>query len=79
MTNRQYVIYEFIRDYIQEHGYPPTIREIGKEVELKSISTVHHHLRKLEEKDLIKRVHGSSRAIRLVGYRVELEPEKRDD
>ncbi len=75
-SKRHMQIYGFIKEYLKEHGYPPTVREIGKVVGLKSSSNVCHHLQKLEEKDLIKRVHGSSRAIQLVGYRVELVPEE---
>lgn len=75
MTTRQDEIYKFIREHIQKQGYPPTVREICQGCSISSTSTVGYHLQKLEDKGFIKRLYGSSRAIRLVGYRVELVPE----
>lgn len=60
-----------IIDYIQQHQYPPTTREIGDMVGLKSTSSVHRHLEKLRTEGKIETDagYGSPRAIRVVGYR----------
>lgn len=63
-------IYQFIVDYIMEHMYAPTIREIGKSVGLRSTSTVATYLMRLEAKGLIEVEPDSPRAIRLIGYSV---------
>lgn len=63
-------IYQFIVDYIMEHMYAPTIREIGKNVGLRSTSTVATYLMRLEAKGLIEVEPDSPRAIRLIGYSV---------
>lgn len=55
LSKRQAAIYEFILSYTEGHGYPPSVREIGSAVGLKSPSTVHMHLKALEELSLIKR------------------------
>ncbi len=54
-SRKQIEIYEFLKEYTEEKGYPPTVREICKEVSLKSPSTVHGHLQRLERKGFIKR------------------------
>ncbi len=48
LTKRQQEIFDFIKRYAAEHGYPPTVRDIGKAVGLASSSTVHAHLANLE-------------------------------
>lgn len=63
MNRRQKDIFEFIKDSVVDNGYPPSVREIGKAVGLKSSSTVHGHLAKLEEYGLIKRDPTKPRAI----------------
>ena len=55
LSKRQAAIYDYIRSYTESHGYPPSVREIGSAVGLKSPSTVHMHLKALEELSLIKR------------------------
>ena len=55
LTKRQKEIFDFIRGYASKHGYPPTVREIGKAVGLTSSSTVHAHLANLEKIGLLKR------------------------
>ena len=49
LTGMQQKIYEYIATCIREQGYPPSVREIGEAVGLKSPSTVHFHLKHLEE------------------------------
>lgn len=56
-------ILEYIESYKLEHGYAPTIREIGAGVGLASPSTVHGHLKRLEKKGLINRKECSPRAL----------------
>ena len=64
--DRQFQIYEFIKTQIREKGYPPSVREICAGVGLKSTSTVHSHLEKLEKKGFIKRDASKSRTIEIV-------------
>ena len=65
---RQKRILEFIRDYLDENTYPPTIREIGAAVGISSTSVVNYNLERLEELKLIERNREVSRGLRLVGY-----------
>ena len=58
-------IYEYIATCIQQQGYPPSVREIGEAVGLKSPSTVHFHLKHLEEAGMIEKGAGKGRAITL--------------
>lgn len=64
-------IYNYIVDYLEEHGYPPCIREIADGVGLKSTSTVHNHLCTMFERGVLETdaKPGASRAIRVPGYR----------
>ena len=63
ITKRQQQIYDYIRAYQLEKGYPPSVREIASAVGLSSPSTVHAHLNALEEMGLIKRDAAKPRAI----------------
>lgn len=76
LGKRQLAIYDFIRTYSDEHGYPPSVREIGAAVGLASPSTVHMHLKVLEEQGLIRRDSKKPRTIEVVGDR---EPEHAKD
>lgn len=69
LTTRQQEIWQFLAAYVDEHGYPPTVREIGEAVGLASPSTVHAHLASLEREGLIRRDPTKPRAIELVGRR----------
>lgn len=64
--DKQSEIYEYIKDQIRAKGYPPSVREICAAVGLKSTSTVHGHLQRLEKKGFIKRDPTKPRAIELV-------------
>jgi repressor LexA len=66
LTKRQKEIFEFIRRYATKHGYPPTVREIGKAVGLTSSSTVHAHLANLEKIGLLRRDPTKPRAIEVL-------------
>jgi repressor LexA len=65
LTGRQQEIWNFLTQYVDEHGYPPTVREIGEAVGLASPSTVHAHLANLERVGLIKRDPTKPRALEL--------------
>ena len=62
-TERQARILEVIRDFTQERGYPPSVREIGERVGLSSSSTVQSHLKSLEKRGLIHRDPTKPRAL----------------
>ena len=63
LTPKQQQIYDFILSFSGRHGYPPSVREIGEHVGLKSPSTVHFHLKGLETAGLITKDKGKTRAI----------------
>jgi repressor LexA len=67
LTKRQQEIWEFLVRYVDAHGYPPTVREIGEQVGLASPSTVHAHLANLERAGLIRRDPAKPRALELSG------------
>ena len=71
LTTRQQEIWQFLAEYVDAHGYPPTVREIGDAVGLASPSTVHAHLANLERAGLLKRDPTKPRALELVGRRRE--------
>ena len=67
LTKRQREIFDFIRRYSSENGYPPTVRDIGKAIGLTSSSTVHAHLSNLEKLGLLRRDPTKPRALELLG------------
>ncbi len=71
LGKRQIAIYDFIRTYTDQHGYPPSVREIGAAVGLASPSTVHMHLKVLEESGLIKRDSKKPRTIEVMDDRAD--------
>jgi repressor LexA len=75
LTARQQEIWNFLVEYVDRHGYPPTVREIGEQVGLASPSTVHAHLANLERAGLLKRDPTKPRALELIGReRREAQP-----
>ena len=72
--DKQSEIYNFLKTYTENKGYPPSVREICEAVSLKSTSTVHGHLKRLEKKGLIKRDPTKPRALEIV----ELNASKRE-
>ncbi len=66
LTKRQSQTLEFIRHSIEERGYPPTLREIGEYMGIRSTNGVNDHLRALERKGYLRREDMKSRALRLV-------------
>ena len=63
LTTKQQQIYDYIIAFTEEHGYPPSVREIGEYVGLRSPSTVHFHLKGLQSAGLITQAAGKTRAI----------------
>jgi repressor LexA len=76
LTGRQQEIWDFLVGYVDRHGYPPTVREIGEAVGLASPSTVHAHLANLERAGFLKRDPTKPRALEL---RRELKAEPARD
>ncbi len=66
LTKRQQEIFDYIRRYGSEHGYPPTVRDIGKAIGLTSSSTVHAHLANLEKVGLLRRDPTKPRALEIL-------------
>jgi len=69
LTGRQQEIWDFLVEYVDRHGYPPTVREIGERVGLASPSTVHAHLANLERAGFLKRDPTKPRALELLQHR----------
>ena len=68
LTKKQGEILDFIKVYVANHGYPPTVREIAKKLKVNSPATIHSHLNKLAEKKYIKKDDSKNRAIELLVY-----------
>jgi repressor LexA len=66
LTKRQREIFDFVKRYGEEHGYPPTVRDIGKAIGLTSSSTVHAHLANLEKLGMLRRDPTKPRAIEVL-------------
>jgi repressor LexA len=77
LTTRQQEIWQFLVEYVDNHGYPPTVREIGDAVGLASPSTVHAHLANLERAGWLRRDPTKPRAIEIVGRRRSETPPTR--
>jgi repressor LexA len=71
LTKRQAQTLDFIRQSIEERGYPPTLREIGESMGIRSTNGVNDHLRALERKGYLRREDMKSRALRLVSQEPE--------
>ena len=66
LTKRQKQVYDFLAQFVEEHGYSPSFEEIGEGLGLSSLATVHKHVSNLEQKGLLKRDYNRSRSIDLV-------------
>ena len=66
LSKRQREIYDFVVGYVDRHGYPPTVREIGEAVGLASPSTVHAHLANLERAGYLRRDPTKPRALEVL-------------
>ena len=66
LTERQKKVLGFIETHIKQHGFPPTIREIGQHLGIKSTNGVNDHLNALQKKGFLTREEGKSRTLQLV-------------
>jgi repressor LexA len=69
LTKRQREILDYLNEFIQQHGYAPSLEEIGRKFGLSSLATVHKHLTNLEEKGFIRRSWNRSRSVEMVPMR----------
>ena len=76
LTKRQQDTLNFVKEYMVSHGYPPTVREIGKALDVSSPATIHAHLKNLEDKGFIKKEDSKNQAIELL---VENEYQQKDE
>jgi len=70
LTKRQREILDYLNEFIGQHGYAPSLEEIGRRFGLSSLATVHKHLTNLQEKGFIKRAWNRSRSVELVPSRL---------
>jgi repressor LexA len=66
LTKRQREILDYLNEFIQQHGYAPSLEEIGQRFSLSSLATVHKHMTNLESKGFIKRSWNRSRSVELL-------------
>lgn len=66
LTKRQHEIYEYVRGFLDEQGYAPSLEEIAEHFGLSSVATVHEHLENLQSKGMLRRDPNRSRAVELV-------------
>ncbi|MCR5815414.1 MAG: transcriptional repressor LexA [Ruminococcus sp.] len=69
ITEKERKVFEFIKNYVDENNFAPTVREIQEEFGLKSTSTAHRYIITLSEKGLLERENNCNRAIRIAGYK----------
>ena len=69
LTKRQREILDYLNDFIQQHGYAPSLEEIGRRFGLSSLATVHKHLTNLQDKGFIRRAWNRSRSVELMPSR----------
>ena len=70
LTKRQREILDYLDEFIQQHGYAPSLEEIGRRFSLSSLATVHKHLTNLQDKGFIRRAWNRSRSVELVPVHV---------
>src|SRR4026208_2309482 len=70
LTKRQREILDYLNDFILQHGYAPSLAEIGRRFGLSSLATVHKHLTNLQDKGFIKRAWNRSRSVELIPTRM---------
>ncbi len=66
LTRRQHQVLDVIREFIEEHGYSPSLEEIGARLELSSVATVHKHVSHLVNKGFVRRAWNQNRSIEIV-------------
>ena len=68
LTKKQFLVLQFLDSFIKENGYCPSYDEIGRNLHLSSLATVHKHISNLERKGFIRRGHNQSRSIEVLNY-----------
>lgn len=63
LTRRQREVYDYIREFVQEHGFSPSLEEIGEHFGLRSVATVHKHVQHLVEKNYLRKAWNRSRSV----------------
>ena len=66
MTYKQQIMLNTIKNFIREHGYCPSVRELGELLGLKSTATIHYGLKQLKKKGYIDYIPKKSRTIRII-------------
>lgn len=74
LPKKKQALLKFLKDYISEHHYAPTLSEIAREFKVSSLSTVHEHLDFLETNGFIRRDHQQGRGITILKTEAEPEP-----
>ena len=69
ITKRQRQVYDYISNFVQSHGFSPSLEEIGQGMGLSSLATVHKHISNLEKKGLLRRDYNRSRSIDVLAPR----------
>ncbi len=69
LTKRQREILDYLNEFIQQHGYAPSLEEVGRRFGLSSLATVHKHLTNLQDKGFIKRAWNRSRSVEVIPTR----------
>jgi repressor LexA len=69
LTKRQREILDYLNEFIQQHGYAPSLEEVGRRFNLSSLATVHKHLTNLQDKGFIRRAWNRSRSVELLPSR----------
>ena len=77
LTGKQAVILDILKKLIAKNGYPPTVREIGKEAKLSSPATIHFHLKQLEDKGYIRKDDNKNRTLEILVPNEYLEKDER--
>ena len=72
LSRMQQKVYDFIVEFLEKNGYPPAVREIGDALGLKSPSTVHFHIKHLEELGMLEKGAGKGRALTLTNRHAAL-------
>jgi len=70
LTKRQRALLDYLNEFIEQHGYAPSLEEIGRRFGLSSLATVHKHLTNLQDKGFIRRAWNRSRSVELVPTRM---------
>lgn len=68
LNEKQKEVYDFLLEFTKTNGYPPSVREICKAVSLKSTSTVHGHLKRLEKRVLYIEIQQNLELLLLMKY-----------